>query len=116
HISCDLGKRRRAIVGLDWNIKAPRNASPLEQRDADMLGEIIDDATWFYDLLFDFSDAILKGFSPNELQWDYVEKQQIITGYEFRDQNIFKTHPDNRNQLMLNDGSAKGEQPNPFAW
>lgn len=116
HISCDLGKRRRAIVGLDWNIKAPRNASPLEQRDADMLGEIIDDATWFYDLLFDFSDAILKGFSPNELQWDYVEKQQIITGYEFRDQNIFKTHPDNRNQLMLNDGSANGEQPNPFAW
>ncbi|WP_046005793.1 DUF935 domain-containing protein [Pseudoalteromonas rubra] len=116
HITCELGKRRRAIIGLDFNVKPPRNASAAEKRDADMLAEIIDDATWFYDLLFDFSDAILKGFSPNELQWDYVEKQQIITGYEFRDQNLFKTHPDNHNHLVLNDNSRDGVSLNPFGW
>ncbi|MDK2598651.1 DUF935 domain-containing protein [Pseudoalteromonas obscura] len=116
HITCELGKRRRAIIGLDFNIKPPRNASAAEQRDAEILAEILDDATWFYDLLFDFSDAILKGFSANELKWDYVEKQQIITGYEFQDQNLFMTHPDNHNHLVLNDGTNEGETLNPFGW
>ncbi|MDK1288501.1 DUF935 domain-containing protein [Pseudoalteromonas umbrosa] len=116
HITCELGKRRRAIIGLDFNIKPPRNASAAEQRDAEMLAEILDDATWFYDLLFDFSDAILKGFSANELKWEYVEKQQIITGYEFQDQNLFMTHPDDHNHLVLNDGTNEGETLNPFGW
>lgn len=116
HVSCELGKRRRAIVGLNWNIKPPRNASAAEKADAEMLAEILTDATWFYDFVFDASDAILKGFSANELKWDYFDKTHVITGYDFRDQNIFKTHPQNRNRLMLNDGSANGEAPNPFGW
>lgn len=116
HVACEIGKRRRAIVGLDWHVRPPRNADAAEKRDAEMLAEIIEDATWFYDLLFDFTDAILKGFSANELQWDYIEKQQIVTGYEFRDQNLFKTHPENRNELRLNDGSHLGEMPRAFGW
>ncbi|WP_440053365.1 DUF935 domain-containing protein [Pseudoalteromonas sp. T1lg65] len=116
HISCELGKRRRAILGFEWNIMPPRNASKDEQRDADMLADLLDDATWFYDFLFDMSDAILKGFSANELKWDYVEKLQIVTGYTYRDQNIFKTHPDDFNRIVLNDNTNEGEALNPFGW
>ncbi|CAM4176194.1 DUF935 domain-containing protein [Pseudoalteromonas byunsanensis] len=116
HISCELGKRRRAVLGFEWNIKPPRNATPEEQRDADMLVEVLEDATWFTDFKFDLTDAMLKGFCANELQWDYIEKQQLITGYTFRDQNLFKTHPDNYNQLVLNDSSDEGEALNPFGW
>ncbi|NKC21581.1 DUF935 family protein [Pseudoalteromonas sp. S4498] len=116
HISCELGKRRRAVLGFDWKIKPPRNASAAEKRDAEMLEEVLEDATWFTDFKFDLTDAMLKGFCANELQWDYIEKQQLITGYAYRDQNIFKTHPSDFNRIMLNDSSDEGEALNPFGW
>ncbi|PHI35969.1 hypothetical protein CBQ28_17040 [Pseudoalteromonas sp. GCY] len=116
HISCELGKRRRAVLGFDWKIKPPRNASTAEKRDAEMIAEVLEDATWFTDFKFDLTDAMLKGFCANELQWDYIEKQQLITGYAYRDQNIFKTHPADFNRIMLNDSSDEGEALNPFGW
>ncbi|TMN39084.1 DUF935 domain-containing protein [Pseudoalteromonas sp. S2755] len=116
HISCELGKRRRAVLGYDWEVKPPRNPSSAEKRDTDMLNEWLEDATWFNDFLFDATDAILKGFSANELHWEYLDKQQMITGCTHRDQNIFKTHPNDFNRIMLNDSSDEGEALNPFGW
>lgn len=116
HILCELSKRRRAIQGKDWKITPPRNASTLEQRDAQMLSEILEDATWFNDAIFDLTDAILKGFSALELTWSYIEKQQIITCCDFRDQNLFITPPDNFNALRLNDSTAEGIALNQFGW
>ncbi|RXE95583.1 DUF935 family protein, partial [Pseudoalteromonas sp. PS5] len=49
HISCELGKRRRAVLGYDWEVKPPRNPSSAEKRDTDMLNEWLEDATWFND-------------------------------------------------------------------
>lgn len=116
HLFSELTKRRRGWLKYDWSVEPPRNATPQEEKDAAAIQEVLEDATWLDDLLFDCSDAILKSFSCNELNWAFDNGDHIITGYEFRDQNLFKTHPDNRNQLMLRDNSYTGQALNPFGW
>ena len=53
HLQSELGKRRRSLLSVPWTIKPPRNPSAEEQRDADMLTEILEDSTWFGDCIFD---------------------------------------------------------------
>jgi len=117
HLQSELGKRRRALLSVPWSIKPPRNASAAEQRDAEQIGELLEDFTWLDDAIFDASDAILKGFCAQEFSgWELVEGLQIPTGLEWRDPAWFQTHPDDRNRLMLRDGSHEGAALAPFGW
>ena len=117
HLQSELGKRRRSLLSMPWTIKPPRNPSAEEQRDADMLTEILEDSTWFGDCIFDATDAILKGFSAQEFTgWEQVEGLMLPKGIEWRDPAWFQTHPDNRNQLRLRDNSYEGAELNPFGW
>ena len=65
HLQSELGKRRNAILKVDWRIQPPANATAAEQRDAEMLEEILRDAVWLDDCIFDATDAILKGLPRN---------------------------------------------------
>lgn len=116
HLFSELAKRRRAWLKKSWSVEPPRNATEQEEKDAAAIQEILEDATWFDDLIFDCSDAILKSFSCNELSWAYEGGEHFITGYEFRDQNLFQTHPDDRSKLMLRDTSYIGQELNAFGW
>lgn len=117
HLQSELGKRRRSLLSVPWTIKPPRNPSAEEQRDADLLTELLEDFTWFEDCIFDATDAILKGFSAQEFTgWEQVEGLMLPKGLEWRDPAWFQTHPDNRNQLRLRDGSYEGAALNPFGW
>ena len=60
HIQSELGKRKMALQGVDWVIKPPRNATAQEQKDTEMIQELLEDATWMDDAVFDLSDATLK--------------------------------------------------------
>ncbi|OZS41964.1 DUF935 domain-containing protein [Photobacterium sanguinicancri] len=116
HIQSELAKRKMALLNIDWNIRPPRNATAQEQRDADMLQELLEDATWLEDALFDMADATLKTFSNLELKWEIIEGMHSVSGYDHRDPSWFQTHPDNRNQLRLRNGSHEGAELNPFGW
>ncbi|EMC9263993.1 DUF935 domain-containing protein [Vibrio cholerae] len=116
HIQSELAKRKMALLGQDWHIVPPRNASAQEKRDAEMVQELIEDATWLDDAIFDMSDSLLKGFAALELQWQFQEKHHIITGYDFRDPSWFTTHPDRRNELRLRDNSFEGTALQPLGW
>ncbi len=116
HIQSELGKRKMALQGVDWLIKPPRNASAQEKRDTDQIQELLEDATWLEDALFDLSDATLKSFSNLEIDWDYQGGIHYMADVHHRDPSWFKTHPDNRNQLRLNDGSYEGLPLAPFGW
>ena len=41
HLQSELGKRRSALLTVDWKIVPPRNATPEEQRDADWLTVVL---------------------------------------------------------------------------
>lgn len=116
HIQSELGKRRLALQGVEWNIVPPPNASAEEARDAEQLESLLRSATWLDDAIFDASDAILKGFSCLELRWDYADGEHYVDGADWRDPGWFQTHPDRRNELRLRDGSYEGEALRPFGW
>ncbi|HHR6503104.1 TPA: DUF935 domain-containing protein [Providencia alcalifaciens] len=116
HLQSELGKRRRALQSLDWKIKPPKNASREEKHDAELLTEILDDADWLPDCIFDATDAILKGFSCQEIEWEEVEGLLIPRSVEWRDPAWFQTPIDERNELHLRDGSSHGLELQPFGW
>ncbi len=116
HLQSELAKRKMALLGQDWRIVPPRNATAAEQRDTDMLQELLEDATWLDDSIFDLADGILKGFANLEMRWDYQANTHIVTGYDFREPSWFTVNQTNRNELRLRDGTAEGEPLRPFGW
>ncbi|WP_044469790.1 DUF935 domain-containing protein [Mannheimia massilioguelmaensis] len=118
HLQSELGKRRAALLTVDWTIKPPRNASAAEQRDAEMLEEILRDATWLDDCIYDASDAILKGFSCQEIEWEAGLQGglKLIKNVQWRDSSWFMTPSFERNNLRLRDGSTQGLDLQQFGW
>ncbi|WP_143869891.1 DUF935 domain-containing protein [Catenovulum sediminis] len=116
HVQSELGKRRLAMQSVPWNIVPPPNASAAEQRDAEMIEELLRNATWLDEAIFDAGDGILKGFSNQELIWDFYDNTHVIEACEYRDPSWFQVNPDNRNQITLRDGSHQGEALRPFGW
>lgn len=118
HLQSELGKRRNAILKVDWRIQPPANATSAEQRDAEMLEEILRDAVWLDDCIFDATDAILKGFSCQEIEWEpnLVDGLKLIRSVNWRDPSWFMTPQYERNTLRLRDGSADGVELAKFGW
>jgi len=116
HIQSELAKRKMAIQGVDWKITPPRNATAQEKNDAALIEELLEDATWLDDALFDMSDATLKSFSNLELEWEYHGGLHYIRNYEHKEPSWFQTPPDNRNEIRLRDGSYEGAELQPFGW
>ena len=121
HVFAELQKRRRALLGVDWKIVPPRNATASEVKDADMLQELLEDLTFLDDVIFDMSDGILKGFSNQEITWQQQSGIWLPSNIEFKDPSWFMTHPaqqpgQNRNELRLRNNSFEGEALQPFGW
>ncbi|EOG8743674.1 DUF935 domain-containing protein, partial [Salmonella enterica subsp. enterica serovar Montevideo] len=103
HLFSELSKRRLAIQALEWRIAPARDASAQEKKDADMLNEYLHDAAWFEDALFDAGDAILKGYSMQEIEWGWLGKMRVPVALHHRDPALFCANPDNLNELRLRD-------------
>ncbi len=115
HVFSELQKRRRALLGLDWQIVPPRNASKAELADVAMITELMEDRSDLEDLIFNMSDGILKGFAAQELDWQTFERMRIPQCH-WRDPSWFQTHPQERNELRLRDASYEGAALQPFGW
>ena len=115
HIFSELQKRRRALLGLEWQIVPPRNPSEAELADVALLTELMEDRTDLESIIFNLSDAILKGFAAQELEWLTIEGMRIPQCH-WRDPAWFQTHPQDRNQLRLRDNSHEGAALQPFGW
>lgn len=116
HLFSELSKRRLAIQALEWRIAPARDASAQEKKDADMLNEYLHDAAWFEDALFDAGDAILKGYSMQEIEWGWLGKMRVPVALHHRDPALFCANPDNLNELRLRDASYHGLELQPFGW
>lgn len=116
HIFAELQKRRRALLGVDWRIVPPRDATPAEQDDAALIEQILTDLLDLDDVILDMSDAILKGFSNQELEWQKVDRLLVPRAIHWRDPSWFQLHPQKRDQLRLRDNSYEGEALQPLGW
>ncbi|KEQ19178.1 DUF935 domain-containing protein [Endozoicomonas numazuensis] len=116
HLFSELSKRRRAVLGYDWRITPPADASDAEKDDAAMIESMLRQCTWLEDALFDMTDCILKGFSALELEWENFGGEMLPVSAEQRDSAWFQTNPHDRNELRLRDGSYEGVALRAFGW
>jgi phage gp29-like protein len=115
HIFAELSKRKRALLGLQWEVVAPANATPAEEKAAAQVDEILRDMDDFEDHLFDLADAIAKGYSHIELAWERLGKL-LLPRLTHRPARWFQLDPDDRNRLLLRTEDGKGEPLWPFGW
>ena len=58
HLACEFGKRSGALLGVDWSIEPPGDASAAERRDAQWVEALLRDAL---DDLDDVIAALMEG-------------------------------------------------------
>lgn len=76
HISSVLQTRKYGILGLDYNIE-PYSQDSKDINIAEFVNECILDINNFDDALYDFMDAVFKGFAVAEIMWDYDGRNYI---------------------------------------
>lgn len=116
HIASEMGKRRRALVALDWDVVPPSSPYAAERKAADQLRELLDEIPEFEDILFDATDAIGKGYACLEIEWHQVEGYWLPKSITHRPQSWFQIFRGYRQELRLRDNTAEGAPLQPFGW
>lgn len=116
HIMSEMGKRRRAVAGLDWRIDPPRNATAKERDAAMAVREILDGLEDIEDIIFDTTDAIGKGFACQEYGgWHRVDGDWLPINVQHRPQTWFQLVRGFTQSIRLR-GAGNGEPLKPFGW
>lgn len=116
HILAEMGKRKRALLTLDWDIEPPRNASAKEKQLASYAREMVQDTPNFEDVILDALDAIGHGFSCQEIEWQRLGQEWLPKSITHRPQGWFQTDHATRTQIRLRDLSLDGQELIPFGW
>lgn len=116
HIASEMGKRRRAITLLDWDIVPPPSPYASEKRAAKQVKEWLADIPELEDALFDVTDAIGKGFCCLEIEWHRVEGVWLPKTLTHRPQQWFVVQRGYREAIRLRHGGGEGEALQPFGW
>lgn len=115
HVRAEMDKRKNAIVGLEWDVVPPRNATAAEKADAEWAKEMLQDAVDpLEDLILAMMDAVGHGFAPVELEWRH-EGGEMLPTFHPRPQEWFRLNQA-RTSIHLQDGSADGAPLRPFGW
>jgi len=137
HLYAELNKRRGTITGLDWSIEPPENASAEEKSLAEEVRDWLDmidvEANGVHggiDLAVSImTDAILKGFSPQEMVWgvesDGSGRKVQVPRLTAQPQRWFTSSADRRRFLLRSRDmidatedlpAVMGQELQPLAW
>jgi len=114
HLFAELSKRKRAVLGLNWQIAPPEEASQEEENAANLLTEAITDNA--RDLIFDLLDGIGHGFSALEISWELKDGLWQPNHFIQRPQTWFTLAPKDANKLMLRGDKGQAIEPQPLGW
>ena len=115
HLAAEMAKRKLALLGLDWSIEPPRNASAAEKAHAEWLTEVLTDAVDpIEDLILALMDGVGHGFAPVELEWR-DEGGELLPSFHPRPQEWFQLDQ-LRREIRLRDMSVDGAPLAPFGW
>jgi len=110
HVMAEMGKRKRALLGLDWMIKPPKNPTAEEEKQAEQVQEIIESIPDFEDVLLNLADGIGYGFSCLEYEWINSNGQWKPAALHSRPHRWFTVNQGDINELRLRDNSEKGQE------
>lgn len=116
HIYCEMSKRKRALLTLDWHLEPPKNASKSEKSLAAEAQEWLENIDDFEDVMLDSLDGIGHGFAALEMEWELLGNLQLPCKFNHRPQSWFQTPHDNFNELRLRNGTMDGEELWPLGW
>lgn len=115
HLFAEMGKRKLALLNVEWDIVPPRNATAAEKASAEWAKEVIKDGVDdFEDLILACMEGVGHGFSGIEMQWRQ-EGREWLPSFLPRPQEWFRLSRD-RTSLRLRDASADGAELVPFGW
>lgn len=115
HLRCEFDKRAGAVLGLDWSIEPPSNASRAEKKAAAMVEALLRDAVDdLEDVVVRMMEAVGHGFAPIELEWERWGVEWLPK-FHPRPQTWFRLSQDRR-ELRLADGSPDGAEPTSMGW
>lgn len=115
HLYAEMNKRKLAVMGLEWDIVPPRNATAKEKADAEWVKEVLTDAIDpIEDLILALMDGVGHGFAPVELEWRR-EGAELLPAFWPRPQEWFRLSQ-NRRELRLLDAAVDGAALQSFGW
>lgn len=116
HILAEMGKRRRALLTLPWDIVPPNNPNAAETKLAAEVKEWFSARTDLDDLIFDLMDAAGHAYSCVEIEWQRAGREYYPGKLCHRLPSWFQLDRDTRSELRLRTQNADGEKLNPFGW
>ncbi|GMV76445.1 MAG: hypothetical protein AMXMBFR78_33940 [Rubrivivax sp.] len=138
HLYAEMSKRRQALTALPWSVEPPPHASGEEKSLADEVRDWLDAVTACangvhggMEIVIDtMTDGILKGFSAQEMVWDYLPasthgRRVLVPGLSWQPQRWFTASADRRRFLLrsreMTEATADlspvmGEELLPYAW
>ena len=115
HLAAEIGKRKRALLTLDWNIIPARDDAKAKDIAA-QVRQWLDMLPNFEDVLQDMADGIGHGFAALEIKWDYSDGLHIPAALNHRPQSWFVCPQFDRNRLHMRDGTVDGADLWPYGW
>jgi phage gp29-like protein len=115
-IYSEVAKRKNAVVKLDWDIVAPENATPQEEKLAETVKEFVRGIPSFKrNIVFNIMDGVLKGFAAVEMWWT-LRDGQLLPSFEYRPQRFFCLDQ-YRHHINLRDAATPYGVPlRPYNW
>nr|DAK34977.1 MAG TPA: portal [Caudoviricetes sp.] len=98
-IAAAFSTRKLAVLGLDWRIAEPRDASPAEQQLTQAAQSYFDHLAHLDDLLMDLMDAVGHGFAALEITWQLQGSLNMPARFTPIAQSWFRW--DNHDNLLL---------------
>ena len=114
-IAAALSTRKMALLGLDWHIVAPRQASKQEEDLAQAVQDYLDTLPAFDDVLLDLMDAVGHGFAALEINWELSGSLKTPHAFKHKPQSWFKWDKDD-NLLLKTPDNPMGEPLWQWGW
>lgn len=116
HILAEMGKRKRALLTLPWDVVPPAGASAAEKALAEEVKAWLGSRNDLDDLIFDLMDAAGHAYSCVEIEWQRLGGDWIPEKLSHRLPSWFQLDRQTRSELRLRDQSADGAPLQPFGW
>lgn len=117
HVLAEMGKRKRALLTVSWDLQPPRNATQAERKATDQARELLAAVPDLEDVILDALDAIGKGYSCQEIEWAMQGRDWLPQAIHYRPPRWFTVPAQGRSEeIRLRDGSADGEPLQPAGW
>ena len=113
HIFAEMAKRKRALLGLSWDIQPPLNATRAEARMAEEAAQRFAEIPDLEDIIFDMADAVGHGFACLEITWQHVGRHWGIAECRHQPQRWFNVRG---NDIRLQNQHPEGEALWAFGW